>query len=494
MTARSEDTLTMASPEPHHAGEELPVGTRVGAYVVQEATARGAFARIYRARSVVTGEDVALKVLHPEVALSSVAVRRLRQEADALRRVAHPNLVQTLEVGELALDQPYLVMEWLRGHTLSEELRRRGTFSPAELLGVMEPLCAGLAAAHDAGIVHRDLKASNVMVLPEDGWFTLKLVDFGIAKLLAEEPAAGRHSLTMSGITLGTPQYMAPEQVLGQAVDARTDIYALGVLSYLLLTGRFPFHSLNSAEIQEMHLYGPPPRVGDLIPVPAGVEDVIQRCLQKRRDQRHDSVRELLGDLRRAVRKPEGAAPAPGKIGGGGAPAREVMGLYVAVSFDGPDEALDDGTLEALEEALAGARDACEGAGLSIAFEASSAWLAARGAEDGSARAEVIDLALALRDRWVGCHPGVRVSIALHAEPERSPGEGEPRTSCGERFRPGDWTSGLLGDAVIASRDALSGAEDRFELAALGGAAGGSRWRVLGRRDSAGSAEGRSGA
>lgn len=492
MTVRSEETLTIAAARPR-AEEELPAGTRIGRYVVQEATGQGGFAMVYRARSVVTDEDVALKVLHPEVALSSVAVRRLRQEAEALRRVAHPNIVQTFEVGELTLEQPYLVMEWLRGHTLSEELRRRGTFSPAELLGVMEQLCAGLGAAHEAGIVHRDLKASNVMVLPKDGWFELKLVDFGIAKLMAGEPTAARHSLTMSGVTLGTPHYMAPEQVLGQTVDARTDIYALGVLSYLLLTGRFPFHALNAVEIQEMHLYGAPPRVGDLIPVPAGVEGVVQRCLEKRHDKRHPSVHELLDDLRRAVRKPEGPASAPGQVGRGGASQRAVVGLYVAVAFDGPDEELDDRALGALEEVLAGARDACERAGLSIAFEGSSAWLAARSAESSAARAEVIDLALALRDRWVGCHPGVRVAIALHAEPARSldgsGGDLVPPSS--EPFLPGDWTSGLLQDAVIASRDALTGAEDRFEMAEVPGT---SRWLVRRRNHRASAAEGTAGA
>jgi eukaryotic-like serine/threonine-protein kinase len=487
---RSEKTLPMASARPR-AGEELQAGTRIGRYVVQEATAEGGFAMVYRARSVLTGEDVALKVLHPDVALSSVAVGRLRQEAEALRRVAHPNIVQTFEVDELALEQPYLVMEWLRGHTLAEELKRRGTFSPAELLGVMEQLCAGLGAAHAAGIVHRDLKASNVMVLPKDGWFELKLVDFGIAKLMAGEPTAARHSLTTSGVTLGTPHYMAPEQVLGQAVDARADIYALGVLSYLLLTRRFPFHALNSVEIQEMHLYGAPPRVGDLIPVPAGVEDVIQRCLEKRRDQRPASVHELLDELRRAVRKPDGPASAPGPIEIGVTSQRSVVGLYVSVSFDGPDEALDDRALLALEEVLSGARDACDRAGLFIAFEGSSAWLCARRAEDGAARAEVIDLALSLRDRWVGCHPGVRVAIALHAEPARGSGGGDPVPPSGEPFLPGDWTSGLVRDAVIASRDALSGVEDRFELVE---AAGPSRWLVRRRNNRAGAEEGRGGA
>jgi eukaryotic-like serine/threonine-protein kinase len=475
VTARSADTLTMAAGR-HRAAEELTPGIRVGRYVIQGATARGGFATIYRARAAVTGEDVALKVLHPEVALSSVAVRRLQQEAEVLRRVAHPNIVQTFEVDEIAPEQPYLVMEWLEGHTLGQELMRRATFSPTELLGVLEQLCAGLGAAHEAGIVHRDLKASNVMVLPEDAWFTLKLVDFGIAKLLAGEPTAARHSLTMSGVTLGTPHYMAPEQVLGHEVDARTDIYALGVLSYLLLTGRLPFHALDAAAIQEMHLYCAPPRVGDLVPVPTGVDDILQRCLQKRRDQRPASVRDLLDALRMALRRPDAAAGAPGQVARGG--PREVVGLYVAVY----------------------ARGACERAGLSIAFEGSNAFLAARSAEeDDAARERLVDLALALRDRWVGRHPGVRVSFALHAEPAR-PGNGDPpppdhgdATPTGRPapFQPGGWTSGLVQDAVIASRDALTGVAHRFELAEATDIA---RFRILGRRGSAGAAEGSDGA
>src|SRR5688572_17887910 len=221
----------------------LSPGITVAGYVVETMSARGGFATVYRARAAATGEIVALKLLHPELSTSSTLVRRFRQEAEALNLIAHRNIVKIFEVGEFTPGRPFLAMEWIHGHTLEAELRRRGTFSADEVLGIMEDLCAGLAAAHDAGVVHRDLKASNVMIVPRGHWFDLKIVDLGIAKLVDNEASGAKQGLTTTGTVIGTPHCMAPEQVLGQQVDQRTDIYALGVLTYFLLTGRYPFQA-----------------------------------------------------------------------------------------------------------------------------------------------------------------------------------------------------------------------------------------------------------
>lgn len=279
-------------------GEILSGGALVGSYVVDALACEGGFASIYRAHHVQTRERAALKVLRLPMACSERLTLRFRQEAEVIRRLCHPHIVAIFEVGELYDGRPYIAMEWLDGRNLADELRVRGSFSEHEALAIMTEICDAVAAAHSHGIIHRDIKAENVIAVPCGTWFSTKLVDFGIAKLTSPEDTP---ALITAQSILGTPQTMAPEQILGLPVDARTDIYALGILLYMLVTGSLPFEGNSAIEIEEMHLHATPPSASDVAPVSPALDGVVAKALAKRKEERHGSVAELLAALRAAV-------------------------------------------------------------------------------------------------------------------------------------------------------------------------------------------------
>jgi serine/threonine-protein kinase len=185
-------------------------------------------------------------------------------------------------------------MEPLSGKTIRELLRTNGRLSCEDALAILEPVVAAIGAAHRAGVVHRDIKANNVVIDDSSGTRVVKLLDFGIARM--EQPGS---DLTTVGRVLGTPTSMAPEQIRGQPADERTDIYALGVLLYQMLTGEPPFTGPGSIEAQ--HLQRPAPRPSRLAPVPSPIDDVVLRCMEKPRNRRYASVELFLDALRRAI-------------------------------------------------------------------------------------------------------------------------------------------------------------------------------------------------
>lgn len=297
--AEMADTVAASSVAVDRRALQVDAGDRIGDYVVEHRESSGGFGTVYRAHHVVDRRTVALKVLHPDLANSPGLVRRFRREVMTVNRIRHPNIVEVYELGELRDGRPFFAMEWIDGHTLETELHRRGALSVAEALAALENVADALAAAHELGVVHRDLKADNVMVVPRGDWFDVKLIDFGIAKLLdPESPEAG---LTSTGSRLGTPYQMAPEQILGGAIDCRTDVYALGTLLYRLLTGRYPFEGTSALEIEEQHLAAPPPRASDLAPVPVGVDQLIARCMAKQPADRFPGVEAVIAELRAAA-------------------------------------------------------------------------------------------------------------------------------------------------------------------------------------------------
>jgi eukaryotic-like serine/threonine-protein kinase len=285
-------------------GEELGVGARVGHYIIEELRGRGGFATIYRARHQTIGRAAAIKVLHRRLITSTKIVQRFIQEARAANLIKHPNIVDIYELDELPDGRPYLVMEWIDGRDLEQEIRARGRLSTHEALALLEEISAALRAAHAAGVVHRDLKASNVLTIPSGAWFAIKVVDFGIAKLLDGDEGR-RSELSSTDARLGSPTNMSPEQMLGEPVDARTDIYALGILIYQLVTGRLPFSASTLVELEEMHLHMLPPRASDIAPVPPAIDAVIHRCMEKAAAARFQTVDELMVALRRAVEEPQ---------------------------------------------------------------------------------------------------------------------------------------------------------------------------------------------
>ena len=297
MRTGPEDKTLPGTVEEELYGSDLGVGAVIGDYVIEDLRSRGGFASVYRAKRASDGRLAAVKVLHYHLASSAVMTERFRQEADTVNRIRHPNIVDILDFGELRDGRPYFAMEWLSGRDLNEELAKRGRFSPAEALHVVERLADGLAAAHRVGVVHRDLKASNVLLVSGEGGPIVKLVDFGIAKLL-DSPGV---KLTSTGTRLGTPHYMAPEQILGEEVDARTDIYAFGVLLFNMLTGAFPFDSPSPVKIEEMHLRQAPPAPSTRVALSPAIDAVVLRCLHKLSAMRYPSADAVAADFRAAV-------------------------------------------------------------------------------------------------------------------------------------------------------------------------------------------------
>jgi serine/threonine-protein kinase len=246
-------------------------------------------AYVYRAKDRETGRTVALKVLMSRLTGDSEAVARLRREAQVAMRLDHPNVCGILAFGE-AGGLPYLVMPFLDGETLSRRETRHGPMPPALGIPLLQQLCRGLQHAHDAGVLHRDLKPENVMLVPEGPAGERAVVmDFGLAKESVAGPELQK--LTATGIVLGTPEFMSPEQIRGKPLDARSDIFGLGVLGFELLTGRLPFEGNTAQETMLAHLTGQPLRLRQANPtLPESLERIIARSIAPKPDERYQTM------------------------------------------------------------------------------------------------------------------------------------------------------------------------------------------------------------
>jgi len=274
------------------------IGRVVGNYRIEALLGQGGMGAVYRAHDTLLDRTVALKALRADAATDPRSVDRFRMEARTLARLLHPNiatlhtLVREPAASDAEHDAYYMVMEYCEGETIEAILRRKDRLTPAEALPLFTQALDGLEHAHRHGIVHRDIKPANLIRLP-DG--TVKVMDFGIARLL------GSSRMTQTHHTIGTAAYMAPEQIRSQDVDARADVYALGVLLYELLTGRVPFKSGNFFEVMQAHLQTPPPPPRQFAPdLPETLEAVILRTLAKKPEDRFSSVvalRAALADL-----------------------------------------------------------------------------------------------------------------------------------------------------------------------------------------------------
>src|SRR5688500_9041951 len=222
---------------------------------------------VYAGTQPVIGKRVAIKVLSATASSHPALGRRFVEEARAVNRIGHPNIIDIFSFGQLDDGRLYFVMEYLDGETLADQLERGGS-SERELCRLLAQAADALEAAHAERIVHRDLKPENLWIArPRHGEPQLKVLDFGIAKLTE----AGASGITATGAVIGTPYYMAPEQCMGESVDARADIYALGVILYRALTGKLPFTGASLAEIVSQHVVKPPVRpseIGARLPPP----------------------------------------------------------------------------------------------------------------------------------------------------------------------------------------------------------------------------------
>jgi eukaryotic-like serine/threonine-protein kinase len=266
-----------------------------GRYQVDRRMGEGGMAYVYRAEDLESGQAVALKILLPRLSRDPGAVERLRREATIAERLDHPNVCPLLRLGETADRMLYLVMPFLEGEPLSEREAAQGPFSVAEGIPILVQVCHGLQHAHDLGIVHRDLKPENIMLVPDgqqEGGVRAVVMDFGLAK--QRRTGAQLARLTATGIVLGTPEFMSPEQIRGKPLDGRSDVYALGILAFELFTGQLPFAGKSAQETMIARLKGAPKRLRAFREeLPAKLEAVIEHCLVLDPAGRYQSAAEL---------------------------------------------------------------------------------------------------------------------------------------------------------------------------------------------------------
>lgn len=301
------------------------IGTVIdGRFRVDAFLARGGMGKVYRATQLGLGRKVAVKVLDARAAadLASDFEMRFVREAEVAAGLSHPNTLRIHDYGRLDTGAPYLVMELLTGRTLAE-IFAEGPVEPLRLLHIVRQACGSLAEAHEQGVVHRDLKPSNLFMVPEaDGSDFVKVLDFGLVKRLDDDVET-----TRAGVLLGSPLYMSPEQVQGAALDSRSDIYALGVVLYMGLTGRSPFSVSQVSALLVAHVNEAPRPLSEVAPqLPEVLQWTVHRCLEKEPERRFLSMRELsralsacamelrgeVSDVRLALR--EGCVVAPSSL------------------------------------------------------------------------------------------------------------------------------------------------------------------------------------
>lgn len=286
---------------PTVVGDPLIGRTLEGKYRIDAVLGEGGMGTVYRATRLLIGDTVALKILHSDTMRDPSAIERFRREAQAAARLKHPNVVAIHDFGVGADDTVYLVMEFADGEDLRALIDRFGRLSPAVASELMDQLCSALDEAHQRNIVHRDLKPENILIRSSPGGYRIKILDFGIAKLRDLSTTSG--GLTQAGTVVGTPFYMSPEQCRGREVDPRSDIYALGVILYEMLTGSVPFEAKHSAEVVAQHVSElPTPPTMRNPAIPPAVEAVVLRALQKRPEARQQSAGEFAKELSTAVR------------------------------------------------------------------------------------------------------------------------------------------------------------------------------------------------
>jgi eukaryotic-like serine/threonine-protein kinase len=277
-------------------------------YRVLSLIGEGGMGRVYLAEHVHMGRKSAVKVLSPALAFSAEAISRFHREAANASRINHPNVAAIYDFGEASEGVMYLAMEYVEGETLTMMLQREGRLEVTRAAQLTKQAADALASAHHLGIVHRDLKPDNIMVARNmEGGDLVKVVDFGIAKSMG--PSS--QTVTTAGISIGTPEYMSPEQLAGEKLDARTDVYSLAVVLFHVLTGVLPYPQVTSRETLVKRLTSPPRKLGEVaadVEWPAELQRALDRALAPDVDDRYSSVGDFGRDVLAAA---EHFAPRP---------------------------------------------------------------------------------------------------------------------------------------------------------------------------------------
>jgi serine/threonine-protein kinase len=313
----------------------------VPGYALDQMIGEGGFGQVWRGTAA-DGSVVAIKILHLELVRSIDALTRFQRELSAIERLHHRSVVRALGHGGLDDGRPYLVLEYLEGPSLREVLQERGAMPPADMLSIFASLCDALQVAHEAGLVHRDVKASNVILAHDAQGLRPVLLDFGLVKLV-DQSGPG---LTSSRSMLGTPAAMAPEQMRGQPVDARTDVYALGLLAFHMLTGQAAFGGAPGVVQSYMQIHGARPRPSTKADIDPAIDAPIARALAPEQRDRFATPRELYDALHAVIHPAtgaesdvvalyaEGAATTISQIG------ELARGLGMAIALVAPDSVL----------------------------------------------------------------------------------------------------------------------------------------------------------
>jgi serine/threonine-protein kinase len=313
--------MTEAQPDPL-------IGAFIGErFLVRRKLGEGGMGVVYEAEQTAIDRKVALKVLHPHLTDESLYAR-FRNEAAAASRLGHPNTITVFDFGKTETGSLYIAMEFIEGTSLDDEIRKNGAMGWRRAARVVTQICGSLENAHDNGIVHRDLKPENVMLLKRGSEKDIvKVLDFGIAKIMEDDGKDQRQALTKTGMVFGTPQYMSPEQIRGEKVDPRSDIYSTGVIVYQMLTGALPFNAETPMGLLTKHLMDKPPsfvQANAANQVPAELETLVMQMLAKTAAERPQTMGEVAERIDALLASTPTAAVAVAAAAGGGVVARTV--------------------------------------------------------------------------------------------------------------------------------------------------------------------------
>jgi serine/threonine-protein kinase len=433
----------------------MPAGAQLGDWLLERPIAQGGFGVVYRAAHAETGKLAALKLLHPELAGDATAIARFEREVAIAEELQHPNVVRIFAQGRAPDGRPYAVMELLFGMSLDEHMDQRGRLSPEETLAILTPIASALDAAHARGVVHRDIKPSNVFLCDASSGGRVVLLDFGVAKLL--DAASGK--LTSSRQIVGTLLYMAPEQFQQGPVDGRADVYALGVLSYRMLTGQSPFGGGGIPLLRSAQKRARPPLPSTRARIPSSLDAPVLRALEPDPAGRQGTAGAFVDELRAALVEARASVPPR--------PAHAVERPAIAVHGETrvPPGALldpDEGLLSDLEALPAALAAQLAAVGLIPVMESGSDVLfVAEAPEDPAAacalRKRVLD-AVTEAHRRLSARPGgdarVTLGIAVHAGALLVSEDGA--LISGGLLDPSAWVPATA-EGVVASAEALAG-------------------------------------
>jgi eukaryotic-like serine/threonine-protein kinase len=318
---------------PAKSTDEEHIGkTFGGKYRIEKLIAKGGMGRVFKATQFPLGRPVAIKVLNREFQQSDPQfVKRFFLEASIAAQLSHPHTITVFDYGESDTGDLYIAMEYLKGRPLSRILRSDGPFEAEEAIKLSVQIARALRAAHEKGVIHRDLKPGNIFILEElaeDGGGYAKVLDFGLVKLFTPEGdegnalgpnllGDGESELTRTGTLLGSPKYMSPEQIQGLKLDPRTDIYSFGIIMYQMISGKAPFLGATGVDVIYKHINFPVPAISTTNPdvdCPPELEAVIRKCLEKRREDRYSSMDALIEALRDAKKLISGVSVASESI------------------------------------------------------------------------------------------------------------------------------------------------------------------------------------